>query len=126
MDPKTKHMYINFDSFVFEVIKEANYMVKLGLQVPRSLINLMHSFNGIYDIYCRLHVSLFFSLCVFVLLCLCLFVCVCCMCVYVSMLLHICVFFMFICVRMCLCINIRTFSIKTNIGTEKSLLKELN
>ncbi|KAH9488112.1 hypothetical protein Btru_065334, partial [Bulinus truncatus] len=50
-DNKTRDLIINFDPYVYEVIKEAHYMVKLGLQVPREMIELIHSCHNITTTY---------------------------------------------------------------------------
>ncbi|XP_055861319.1 dynein axonemal heavy chain 8-like isoform X4 [Biomphalaria glabrata] len=57
-DPKTRDLIINFDPYVYEVIKEAHYMVKLGLQVPREMIQLIHSCHNITSTYRKVQMML--------------------------------------------------------------------
>ena len=52
--PVTKDALINFDPYVFEVVKEAFYMVKLGLPVPRVIINIIHACTNITTTYRKL------------------------------------------------------------------------
>ncbi|GFR77163.1 dynein heavy chain 8, axonemal, partial [Elysia marginata] len=56
--PVTKETLINFDPYVFEVVKEAFYMVKLGLPVPRVIINIIHACTNITTTYRKLQMML--------------------------------------------------------------------
>ncbi|GFN77449.1 dynein heavy chain 5, axonemal-like [Plakobranchus ocellatus] len=56
--PVTKDALINFDPYVFEVVKEAFYMVKLGLPVPRAIINIIHACTSIITTYRKLQMQL--------------------------------------------------------------------
>ncbi|RUS82390.1 hypothetical protein EGW08_009842 [Elysia chlorotica] len=56
--PITKEALINFDAYVFEVVKEAFYMVKLGLPVPKIIINIIHACTNITTTYRKLQMLL--------------------------------------------------------------------
>ena len=55
---KNNELMINFDPFVFEVIKEAQYVMKLGLHVPQSVVVLIHSCEQIQNVFTRVQMLL--------------------------------------------------------------------
>lgn len=41
--PTNEQLLTNFDPYVFEVIKESEYMIKLNLEIPEAAKVLIHS-----------------------------------------------------------------------------------
>jgi hypothetical protein len=39
----TEVLLVNFDPYIFEVIKESEYMIKLNLEIPDAARTLVHS-----------------------------------------------------------------------------------
>lgn len=56
--PNTDHLLTNFDPYVFEVIKESEYMVKFNLDIPEAAKVLIHSKERLRSYYEQMQVTL--------------------------------------------------------------------
>ena len=56
-NPSTDQLMTNFDPYVFEVIKESEYMIKMNLDIPEAAKVLIHSRDKLLSYYDQMQVS---------------------------------------------------------------------